>query len=92
MYKLTYILKELDNYKLPDLKKKGKNLNINKWYKLRKATLLNTIKQELAAKKIQKNFRNKKGIHSDLCPISLISFSQVPPCFLSLSIPNHLIL
>ena len=36
MYKLTYILKELDDYKLPDLQKKGKNLKINKWYKLRK--------------------------------------------------------
>tara|TARA_Y100000996_G_scaffold415033_1_gene407882 strand:- start:863 stop:1627 length:765 start_codon:yes stop_codon:yes gene_type:complete len=80
MYKLTYILKELDNYKLPDLKKKGKNLNINKWYKLRKATLLNTIKQELAAKKIQKNFRNKKGIHSDLCPISLKPVTY--PCWM----------
>ena len=46
MYKLNYILKELDDYKLPDLKKKGKSLKINKWYKLRKKVLLETIKQE----------------------------------------------
>lgn len=80
MYKLNYILKELNDYKLPDLKKKGKSLNINKWYKLRKKVLLETIKQELASKKIQKAFRIYKGMYSDLCPISLKYVSY--PCWM----------
>ena len=45
MYKLNYILKQLDDYKLPDLKKKGKSLKINKWYILKKKVLLDTNKQ-----------------------------------------------
>ena len=80
MYKLNYILKELDDYKLPDLKKKGKSLKINKWYKLRKKVLLDTIKRELASIKIQKAFRIYKGMHSDLCPISLKSVRY--PCWM----------
>ena len=79
MYKLNYILKELNDYKLPYLKKKGKSLNINKWYKLRKKVLLETIKQELASKKIQKAFRIYKGMYSDLCPISLKYVSYISP-------------
>jgi hypothetical protein len=53
MYKLNYILKQLDDYKLPDLKKKGKSLKINKWYRLKKKVLIYNIKQELDSKKIQ---------------------------------------
>lgn len=80
MYKLTYILKELDDYKLPDLQKKGKNLKINKWYKLRKKNLLEVVKNELACRKIQKAFRIYKGMYSDLCPISLKPVNY--PCWM----------
>ena len=80
MYSLIYILKELDNYKLSELKKKGKSLKINKYYNMKKKILLNSIKKELAAKKIQNFFRIKKGMYSDLCPISLKPVNY--PCWM----------
>jgi len=71
MYSLIYIFKELDNYNLDKLKKKAKTMRLKRYSSMRKKILLNTIKEELASKKIQKYFRIKKGINQDKCPISL---------------------
>lgn len=79
MYSLIYIFKELDNYNLDKLKEKAKRMKLRRYSVMRKKILLNTIKEELACKKIQKFFRIKKGINQDKCPISLKPINY--PCW-----------
>ena len=79
MYSLIYIFKELNNYKLDELKKKAKCMRLKRYSNMRKKVLLDTIKKELACKKIQKVFRIKKGINQDKCPISLKPINY--PCW-----------
>jgi hypothetical protein len=56
MYSLIYISKELNNYKLDELKKKAKCMGLKRYSNMRKKILLGTIKKELACKKLQKFF------------------------------------
>ena len=74
----------MDDYKLPDLKKKGKSLKINKWYKLKKKVLLDTIKQELASKKINRHnpINESRGVSiSILFSVYLYDSSNLFGCF-----------